>query len=76
MAHFYGSIKGGRGQATRLGTKNSGMTAVVASWEGAVVIDAYHDPKTGKDMVSIAKTPWQGAGEAKEVYSGKIGKVI
>ena len=37
MATFYGSIKGGRGEATRCGTKNSGIKASVQSWNGSVI---------------------------------------
>lgn len=76
MAHFYGSIQGARGEVHRLGTKNSGMSATVASWEGAVQVDADHDKKTGKDYVLVTKKPWNGAGETKILYQGKIGKVI
>ena len=32
MAHFYGTCQGGRGQASRLGTKKSGMTTECNSW--------------------------------------------
>jgi len=76
MAHFYGKLMGGRKEIHRTGTPKSGMSATVASWEGAVSIDAWHDKKTGKDMVSVAKRPWQGVGETKLLYAGKIGQVI
>lgn len=76
MAHFYGSIHGNRGKSTRLGSKDSGMSAVVASWDGAVSVRAFHDEKTGADMVAVDKMPWGGTGESKEIYYGKIGKVI
>lgn len=32
MAHFYGTLNGNRGEATRLGTKASGIEATVETW--------------------------------------------
>lgn len=40
MAHFRGTLDGTRGVATRLGTKNIGMTAVVHGWDRGVVVEA------------------------------------
>jgi hypothetical protein len=74
MSHFYGTLQGSRGQATRAGTKQSGMTTYCASWEGAIRCEAMHDKATGKDMVRVEKVPWQGAGESKLLYLGLIGK--
>jgi len=74
MAHFYGTLQGGGKQLTQIGTKNSGMLATVASWEGAVRCFAYHDEKTGKDMVECEKIKWEGAGENKLLHKGLIGK--
>ncbi len=36
MAHFYGTIQGNRGQASRLGSKTSGLSLTAASYQGAV----------------------------------------
>jgi hypothetical protein len=72
MAHFYGSIQGNRGEATRLGTKNSGLEATVASWEGAVQVIAVHNEEIGKDMVEVHLIPWHGSGCHKLLYRGLI----
>lgn len=54
MAQFYGSMKGSRGEATRLGTKNSGFDAHIRGWNiGARVYLRHVD---GKDVVSVYKT--------------------
>jgi len=74
MSHFYGTLQGSRGQATRVGTKNSGLTTQCASWEGAIRCEAMHDKATGKDMVRVSKVTWHGAGEDKLLYLGMIGK--
>jgi hypothetical protein len=34
MSHFYGTLKGEAGPATRRGSKNSGLTTEAASWAG------------------------------------------
>jgi hypothetical protein len=43
MAHFYGTINGQRGQASRLGGKASGLTTYAASWQGAVKVSLWYD---------------------------------
>ena len=72
MSHFYGTIQGNKGEATRCGTKDSGMTTYCASWDGAIRCSAYM--KDGKDHVRVEKTTWHGVGEYKLLYDGPIGK--
>lgn len=72
MAHFYGSIQGARGEATRLGHKSSGLTTVAASWAGAVRVTLSHDERTGRDMAHVELAPWQGRGASRELYSGPV----
>ena len=38
MAHFYGTVQGGRGQATRLGHKTTGMYVTASTWEQTVTV--------------------------------------
>lgn len=70
MAHFYGTLRGSRGGATRGGTKQSGLTTSTASWEGAVQVQAYE--KNGVDYVMVSLTPWRGAGVNRVLYDGPI----
>lgn len=37
MAHFMGGVQGNRGEATRLGSKSSGIDAWVKSWNARAV---------------------------------------
>ncbi len=54
MAQFYGNVQGNRGEATRMGTKNSGMTAHIRGWDvGAYVVLQHVD---GVDVVRVYKT--------------------
>ncbi len=73
MSHFYGTMQGTRGQATRCGTKNSGMTTIAASWEGAVEVELCHDESNNVDRVRVRMIPWQGVGERYQVFDGLVG---
>lgn len=73
MAHFYGTLQGNRGEATRMGHKGSGITTYTASWEGAIRVYAYYDEEKKQDFVVVSKTAWHGRGDSKELYHGPIG---
>jgi len=74
MSHFYGTLQGSRGQASRCGTKKEGMETYTASWEGAIRCRSYINDK-GEDCVKIDQVLWQGKGTQKVLYDGLIGKV-
>lgn len=74
MAHFYGTIKGQAGEASRRGNEKSGLTAVAASWRGAVRVSLWVDPDTGADMYSVNLIPWHGAGVSKCIARGIVGE--
>jgi len=38
MAHFYGTMQGSRGETSRMGTVNSGMTAHVRGWDVGIEV--------------------------------------
>jgi len=54
MSHFYGSIQGARGEATRTGTANSGIKAHVRGWDigGMVTVENVN----GEDVVHFYVT--------------------
>ena len=60
MSHFYGSMQGSRGQATRCGTPKSGIDAHIRGWKiGARVrlrVDA-----DGRDIMEVYKTAGSGS---------------
>ena len=39
MAHFYGNLKGSRGEATRCGTRQSGIMVSARNWNGSVSVE-------------------------------------
>lgn len=73
MAHFRGIIQGTRGEASRLGSKNSGLNVAACSWQGSVVVTLDYDETTGKDVATVALQPHHGAGVAKVLYRGPVG---
>lgn len=72
MAHFYGSIQGGRGQATRCGTKNSGYESRAASWEGAVSVNLFYNEDKGEDWASVSLSTHHGQGKNIQLYFGPV----
>ncbi len=72
MAHFFAAIQGHRGEASRLGTKRSGLDATAASWQGSVSVRLWHDAKTGRDMARVSLEPWHGAGVSRSLYYGPV----
>lgn len=69
MAHFYGTLQGNRGEATRCGTKQSGIETYAASWDGAVRTHLYQDD-AGRDFACVETVPWQGSGPSVVFYKG------
>ncbi|AKF14631.1 hypothetical protein AVJ28_gp62 [Mycobacterium phage Baee] len=68
MAHFYGTVQGQRGEASRLGSKNSGLDASASGWDvGCRVTISYEG---GRDVVRVWRTTGSnGHGPAKLVAS-------
>ena len=54
MARFYASIQGNRGEATRMGTKTSGIGGHIRGWNVGARIEIRH--VAGKDVVQVYRT--------------------
>ena len=75
MSHFYGTLKGGRGEATRCGTRNSGLTTYAAGWKGAIRVHVWNDE--GVDRFQVSLEPWQGSGgRSRSLVSGHLNSDI
>jgi hypothetical protein len=70
MAHFYGTVHGNRGEASRLGTRDSGLRSTAASWQGAVTTTLYD--QDGVDFARVSLTRWRGKGIHKIIYEGPV----
>lgn len=66
MAHFIGYLKGNRGEASRLGTKKSGISAQAQGWNIGAKIWITYNEETGKDEVTIYKTSGSNGGFSDE----------
>lgn len=54
MAHFIGVVQGSRGEASRLGGKETGMRVNANGWEAGVTVRAVHID--GKDRFYLYRT--------------------
>ena len=70
MAQFYGSIQGNRGEATRMGTKNSGIDGHIRGWSIGARVTMRHI--NGEDVCSIELTGGSnGYGSSKHLGNFK-----
>ena len=53
MARFKATIKGQRGESSRLGSKLSGLKAIVNGWNCGVEIKMEYDKKYDEDVIYI-----------------------
>lgn len=72
MAHFYGSLQGQRGEATRLGSKASGLHITAASWHGAIEVELFE--RDGVDHYRVVERKWHGAGRERTIAEGVLGE--
>lgn len=72
MAHFRGSIHGCRGEASRLGSKKSGLVTRANGWDGGVTVNLYVDGD-GNNCAYVTLTNGSGFdGPTIQLYDGKI----
>ena len=65
MSHFYADIQGNRGQATRQGTKQSGISGHIRGWGVGAFVECYYDKDLGKDFVRVYLT--SGSSNSKKL---------
>ena len=69
MAQFYASIQGNRGEATRMGTKSSGIYGHIRGWDVGCSVIIRYDKKTGKDIVTVYKTGGSNGHHSNELIA-------
>lgn len=62
MAQFRATIRGQRGEASRLGSKNTGISARVNAWDVGIAVNGRTDAE-GKDVFSVWITAGSNGGE-------------
>ena len=70
MAHFRGTVQGNREEASRLGSKSSGIETEAAGRRSGVVVRGFVDDN-GLDVFYITATSGSG-GNASDIYIGKV----
>ena len=73
MSHFYGTLKGARGEATRRGHKTTGIHTIAASWCGGIGVSLYVDEQ-GRDCFRVEQIRWHGAGVHELLAEGVLGQ--
>jgi hypothetical protein len=81
MARFYGTVQGGRGEASRLGHASSGIRASVCSWGGRVETSIQASGKDDEvDLVHIrAETHGSSKNPTGPIFTGtfeELGELI
>ena len=67
MSQFYANIQGGRGEATRAGSKSSGLWGHIRGWEVGATVDLLHIG--GKDVVRVYATPGTNGPGARKLIA-------
>ena len=75
MAQFRATIKGTRGEASRLGSKNSGIRADVNGWNSGIKVLGYE--YQGQDVFEVWKTGGSnGAGSNVKIAEVRGDQII
>jgi hypothetical protein len=73
MSYFYGEIRANNNITRRASAKSLGLRVVASTAQGAVVVLASHNKKTGKDNVKVTLMPWgKGTRHHVKLYSGAV----
>lgn len=56
MAHFRATIVGQKGEASRLGSKRSGLTVTANSWHCGVTVEVEHNRQANEDIFRVYRT--------------------
>ena len=71
MSALYGSLQGCRGEATRCGSKNSGVRASVQSWNGSLV--SYMDlDENGKPVITLKTSEGSSGYGSETIFRGSL----
>lgn len=73
MAQFRGVLRGQRGEASRLGTKSSGLTAHINGWNCGVDVELEH--LNDQDQVIVYLTGGSNGRSRKVLFRGSVDQV-
>ena len=67
MSHFYGEIQGNRGEATRMGTRDSGFRGHIRGWKVGGSVNCNYNKSKDRDEVSIYATGGSDGGGSEHL---------
>lgn len=70
MARFRGVVDGSRNEASRCGTRHSGLTTIAQSWTGDIRVTLYDH--NGEDWVRVYATDHGGSTAKRVLYDGPM----
>jgi hypothetical protein len=74
MAQFRGTLKGNRGQASRLGTKRTGLEATANGCNIGVDIELVHNATTEKDELRVWLTGGSNGSRYQQIVTWREGE--
>ena len=69
MAHFYGKLQGNKGETTRLGSKSSGIIAIINGWDIGVTTKIEFSELLNTDIVYVYDTKGSNGGKHSLIIS-------
>ena len=72
MAHFYGTVEGSNGKASRLGSAGSGIVVQAASYSGGIEVRLFN--QDGVDKFVVKHIYWEGEGVSRIIAEGEVGE--
>lgn len=66
MSRFYGSLQGNRSQATRNGSKNSGIHGHIRGWDSGILVECHVNDKN-QDVIEAYATSGSNGNPQKSV---------
>jgi len=77
MSTYYGNLQGNRGEATRQGSRTSGIWAAVRSWNGSVRIDMDTDAARPDDpAVTVTVSKGSSAAYGRRVLACYVSDLL
>lgn len=67
MAQFMGTVRGSRGEVSRLGGKSSGLRTICNGWDKGVEVFADH--VDGKDVFTVLETGGSNGGKSRLIVT-------
>lgn len=73
MAQYRGTVRGGRGEGSRLGHKTTGLATVAKGWGGEVHVRLWWHPTRNEDWANV----WIDiAGTSHNLYRGPLNQFV